>query len=71
VARKHELPFPLLSDPGREVCGAYGAVGLLGMTRRALFLIGRDGRVRYRQTDLPIFRRTAAELREVIAAALG
>lgn len=70
-ARKHELPFPLLSDPGRGVCGAYGARGLLGLTRRALFLIGRDGRVLYRQIDLPIFRRTAAELREVIAAELG
>jgi peroxiredoxin len=66
-ATKHELPFPLLSDPGREVCRAYGAVGLLGMTRRALVLVGRDGTVRWRVTDLPVFRRSASELREVIA----
>ena len=66
-AKKHALPFPLLSDPDRAVCRAYGAAGLLGMTRRALVLIGRDGRVRWRRTDLPIFRRTADELREVIA----
>jgi peroxiredoxin Q/BCP len=66
-ARKHELPFPLLADPRRGVCEAYGARGLLGMTKRALFLIGADGRVLYRHTDLPVFRRTAAELREVIA----
>lgn len=70
-ARKHELPFPLLSDPDRAVCAAYGASGLLGMTRRALFLIGSDGRVLYRHTDLPVFRRTAAELREVIASRLA
>ena len=66
-ATKHELPFPLLSDPGREVCRAYGAVGLLGMTRRALVLVGRDGTVRWRVSDLPVFRRSASELREVIA----
>jgi hypothetical protein len=37
------------------------------MTRRALYLIGRDGRVKYRRTDLPLFRRTAAELEKVIS----
>lgn len=70
-AEKHELPFPLLSDPERRVCDAYGASGLLGMTKRALFLIAGDGRVVYRQTDLPIFRRTAAELEQVIGRHLA
>ncbi len=65
-AEKYELPFPLVSDPERAVCRAYGATGLLGMTKRALFLVGRDGRVAYRKIDLPIFRRTADELREVL-----
>ena len=66
-AEKHGLPFALVSDPKRETCAAYGALGLLGMTRRALFLIGDDGRVLYRRVDLPIFRRTAEELRGVLA----
>ena len=70
-AEKHELPFPLLSDTTGEVCAGYGATGLFGLTRRALFLIGRDGRVLYRQVDLPVFRRTAAELQQVIAHELG
>ena len=68
-AQKHGLPFPLLSDPTRDVCRAYGAVGLLGMTRRSLFLMGRSGRVVYRKTDLPIFHRTAEELSKVITGA--
>jgi peroxiredoxin len=68
-AQKHGLPFPLLSDPTREVCRAYGAVGLLGMTRRSLFLIGRSGRIAYRKSDLPIFHRTADELRKVFSTA--
>jgi peroxiredoxin Q/BCP len=66
-AEKHGLPFPLCSDPDKRVCNAYGASGLLGMTRRALFLVDRNRRVRYRKVDLPIFRRTADELREVLA----
>ncbi len=66
-AAKHDLPFPLCADPDRSVCKAYGAAGLLGMTRRALVLIGRDGQVLWRRTDLPIFHRSADELREVIA----
>jgi hypothetical protein len=37
------------------------------MTRRALVLIGRDGRVLWRRSDLPVFRRSAEELREVIS----
>jgi peroxiredoxin Q/BCP len=67
-AAKHALPFPLCADPDRRVCRSYGAVGLLGMTKRALVLIGRDGRVRWRKTDLPIFHRSANELRELIEA---
>jgi len=65
-AKKRGLPFPLLSDTDRAVCRAYGAAGLLGMTKRALVLIGKDGRVRWRRTDLPIFHRSADELIEVI-----
>jgi peroxiredoxin Q/BCP len=66
-AEKHDLPFPVCSDPDGKVCAAYGASGLLGMTKRALFLVDRQGRVRYRHVDLPIFRRKAEELRELIA----
>jgi hypothetical protein len=39
----------------------------MGMTRRSLVLIGRDGKIRWRRTDLPVFRRTAKELRQVIS----
>jgi len=65
-AARYQLPFPLAADPDKRVCESYGAIGFLGMTKRALVLIGRDGRVKYRRTDFPIFRRTAEELREVI-----
>jgi len=66
-ADKHGLRFPLLSDSEKRVCRAYGAVGMFGVTRRMLVLIDRNRRIRWRCTDLPIFRRTAEEIREVIA----
>jgi len=65
-AEKHDLPFPLCADEDKAVCRAYDAVGLLGTTKRALFLVDRNGVVRYRKVDLPIFRRTADELRGVL-----
>jgi peroxiredoxin Q/BCP len=67
-ARKHELPFPLLADTDKRVCRAYGALSLFGTAKRALVLIDPQGRIRWRRTDFPFFRRTADELREVIAA---
>lgn len=52
-AEKHAIPFPLLSDFNREVCTKYGVVheevlGLRGIAKRAVFIIGQDGRIRYR-----------------------
>ena len=66
-AAKHGLTFPLLADTDKSVCRAYGALNFMGMAKRALVLIDRDGRVRWRRTDFPLFHRTAAELREVLA----
>jgi peroxiredoxin len=57
----------LLADEEKAVCRAYGALGLLGMAKRALVLVGRDGRVAWSRSDLPIFHRSADELRDVIA----
>ncbi len=65
-AEKHALSFPLLADPDKRVCREYGAVGLLGTAKRALVLVDRDGIVRYRREDIPIFRRSADELEQVI-----
>ena len=56
-----QLPFPLLIDEGSEVARLYRAKGLL-WTVRTVYLIGRDGRIRYAQRGKP-----APE--EVLAAA--
>lgn len=66
-AAKFSLPFPLLSDEDKNVCRTYGTLSFLGYAQRALVLIGRDGRVKYKRSDFPFFRRTADELQTLIS----
>ena len=66
-AEKHRLPFPVAADSGGIVTRAYGARGLLGMTKRALVLVGRDGRIAWRKTDFPLFYETTEDVRGAIA----
>jgi peroxiredoxin len=47
------VPFPLLSDWGREVCAAYGVRYDVwkehdGLAKRSLFVIDGEGTIRYR-----------------------
>ena len=44
---RHELPFPLAADPGREVHRLYEAVGLIPwITPRITYVIDKDGVIR-------------------------
>jgi peroxiredoxin len=65
-AKKYDFPFPLASDVKRIVCHRYGVLLDLFKLRRALILIGEDGRIWWRHSELRLFHRSAAELREVI-----
>ena len=67
-ASTHNLPFPLLADPKKNVVRAYGVDGMFGMgTRRATFLIGQDGKVQNRVvSDLMVGPHTDL-LNEVVA----
>jgi peroxiredoxin Q/BCP len=47
-AGKLGLPFRLLSDPDLKVARKYGSYDSAGRPRRTVFVIGPDGRVRYR-----------------------
>jgi len=46
-AGKHGFEFPLLADPDKEVAGRYGTLGPLGFPRRSVFIIDREGVIRY------------------------
>lgn len=53
-ANDQKLSFPLLSDFNKEVIRAYDVfnpemIGLKGIAKRAIFVIDRQGTIRYRQ----------------------
>lgn len=43
-----DLPFRLLSDPDQQVARKYGSSGEGGRPKRTVFVIGPDGRIKYR-----------------------
>jgi thioredoxin-dependent peroxiredoxin len=45
------LPFRLLSDPEQRVARKYGSYDSSGFPRRTVFVIGPDGKVKYRDLD--------------------
>ena len=51
MAKSYALSFPLLCDDEGRVADAYGVRSMLGSARRSLFLIDREGIVRYRKEE--------------------
>lgn len=46
-ATKYGFRFPLLADVGKVVAGAYGTLGPMGFPRRSVFVIDREGVLRW------------------------
>ena len=67
---KHGFAFPLLADTDKEVAGRYGTLGPLGFPRRSVFVIDKDGIIRYAHRAIAglTFRRTD-ELVEAVRSA--
>lgn len=69
------IPFPLLSDFNREVASAWGVLhedlmGLEGVAKRSVFVVGADGTVAYRWvTDDPGIEPDYDEVRAALEAA--
>ncbi len=68
-SRKHELPFPLLSDPETEVASAYGVFGkktFMGReffgVNRTTFVIDKRGRIRRVYPRIKVREHTAEVL---------
>lgn len=74
-ARENGLKFPLLSDFNKEVSRVYGVLheelmGLRGVAKRSVFVIDREGIVRYKwvsddpgvKPDLRVISRALEEL---------
>jgi peroxiredoxin Q/BCP len=51
-AAAQSLRLPLLSDTDKEVGRAYGILGPLGFYRRSIFVVDRDGVIRFARRSL-------------------
>jgi thioredoxin-dependent peroxiredoxin len=51
MAKSYALSFPLLADPGGEVAQSFGVRNILGRTKRSIFVIDREGVIRYAHED--------------------
>lgn len=68
-AEKLGLTFPLLADADKAVADAYGTLGPLGFPRRSVFVIDKDGIIRY--VHRAIAGLTFRSTDELIAAVRG
>jgi peroxiredoxin Q/BCP len=67
-----DLPFRLLSDPDQQVARKYGSSGDGGRPRRTVFVVGPDGRVKYRNLHFnALDPRHYTELGSAVQAARG
>ena len=67
------LPFRLLSDPNQRVSAKYGAKGSGGYNRRVVYVIGKNGKVSWREmqfvaTDPKAYDRLQAAIASAEAA---
>ena len=44
---KHGFGFPLLADTDKKVAALYGTLGPIGFPRRSVFIVDREGVIRY------------------------
>jgi thioredoxin-dependent peroxiredoxin len=51
----NNINFPVLSDSEKTVSKYYGALNLIGKNKRKLVLIGKDKRIKYIKSTLPMF----------------
>ena len=70
-ASEFKFSFPLVSDVDREASNAYGALLDLFKLKRVLVLIGQDGRIWWRHSELRVFHKDAEELQKIIEELRG
>lgn len=51
----NKIDFPVLSDPDKKVSEYFEALNLLGQNKRKLVLVGKDKRVKFEKSSLPMF----------------
>lgn len=68
-AEHYNLPQTLLADANGEVSKLMNVRSLFGGSQRAVIVIDKQGRIRYRKSVMPIFRPSDDEVLEAIRKA--
>jgi peroxiredoxin Q/BCP len=67
-AQMHGIPVPLLADEDKKVAKSFGLSAPLLGTRRAVVIVGEDGRIAYKHVHLlGLDFQTVDDLREALA----
>jgi peroxiredoxin Q/BCP len=69
-AKKEQLNYVLLSDPGHKAASAYGVLLPNGFAKRVTFVIDRDGIIRYVDTKVNV-QSHGKDLQAVLARMTG
>ncbi len=51
-AKKNDATFPILADPGKEMCDSYGVLSGMGYAKRWTFYIDVEGIIRMIDKDV-------------------
>jgi len=51
-ADEYKIPYPLLSDTGKNVCNQYAGLNMFGLAKRTTFIIDKEGRIARIFTDI-------------------
>lgn len=69
MAKSYALSFPLLADEDGKVAALYGVRSLMGTAQRSIFILDRQGVVRYRREEpLSLTYRSVDDLLEALRA---
>lgn len=60
----NKIDFPILSDNEKKVSKTFDALNILGKNKRKLVLVGRDKKVKFIKSTLPVFFLNAKQLLE-------
>ncbi len=52
-SENHNFPFPLLADTGGDIVRAYGCRGTLGVIKRTVYGINKDGQIVFAERGMP------------------
>ncbi len=58
----NKIDFPVLSDNEKKVSKQFDALNLVGQNRRKLVLIGKDKKLKFERSTLPVFFVDTAQL---------